>query len=643
MFAPSADGIPLALKRRFAYYAAMHNRWVLSLINLVLATLTTISISAYADATDIRYRILTFNTGDLREATETLLYPTQDGKLATENISTKINSDGCEDLLTDFQKEPLAEMLSRQYITQAMFDLLMNFKALGIKPQQLVLISQFSEMPHLEAERLFSGNIPKSRLTLATDSKNVRIERGTVYFVRGYEPVLNAQGKLSTAPLTLPWEIGDSLPSRLKKKMDRTKVTNMIEIGRAFSHNGVLPGDIQRAVHLLINYLSNEARTLKISPKDILLTAHFLDSQHTRLFSKLFPVRPLNPELANELENDFQDAIERAFAAPLPVGKQWLDYEDALVVSTLERGMARFPLEQLSNFSDKMGARTDQQLNGAAAIDFQMQRIQSLREHYDFSHPDFPMSAHPIIIRDLGSSFSEAKIFQALKRIGKFESRAQAEEFIDSLDVTTFDPDVYSAVWTDKVMIHVPLPAMTAPMNGQTIEPLKSYTINNLNPRLAEQYPITYLAAVMLSVRDMIRTRIENLSPEFYALTLHSINGQRREVGKSALSSFDPEVYLEHFPLILTSSFAVINEQAKRLGARPAAGQSVYFDFNRRAVNPEDAQMGVRMVPATYYKFDRETLEQMAKYFPQYADHARRHLKPGLWDYKFRMSLSGIF
>lgn len=604
-------------------------------------------------ATPLSMRLLTFPGGNFWEATETIVSPSGYGTYINTNISTHFYGGNCGNLLQTFQQRPLEKYLQDKYIDQETFDILMEFESLGIKPQQLVLLSQFTDLTEAQARAIFSGQLPEKRFTQLPPEPQqlpdgrviqvpgkVRIWRGTLLATRGFEAYLNEDGKLAHRALKVPWELDKVLGSKLKRTFDRSQVPFLTEIGRIHMEKEGLAGNSQKAVNVLITYLANEARTMKVDFKDYLLSAHLLDPQHTRLMVAGYPLRILDTKWQSEIESNLDQAMTGYKARTNPRGPGWQEHPNTVVIGRMQEAFEELPLEKVSEVVRLLNKRTDGKLAGPQALHFYQDLTVFHRQLLDFYNTDFPKPSRPVSVRDFGTAFLEGRIAGALTRIGQFKGDDATEDLLRGFHVAG-EPDSGSAVWDDR-SIHAVLPPQallkTASPTGK-VDAAKTLQVGNWDQSLVTKYPKTYVAAVILAVADTMRHRFESLGSN-YQPVLDRMNAYRANLGKPTATSLDFQSFFETYPIVVTSKYPLVDEQAKALGGSPLSGMRFEFLFNH---GPGTSGFNVRtqQTPTTYYSFGVKELQILAEQFPQYSRQGRRNLRLNLNEMNLRMILSG--
>lgn len=595
---------------------------------------------AFANEPPIQYEIFSFPTPNPYHAIQTHLETTPGGRIKFKDAQPFYKA-GCEDILSDFQFHPLEKMVELGYITEEIRRQLMIILELGIHLEQLVLFTQYSDIPRADLFKYFTDQVPKERLSLAEADRDlavdkVRVHRGTLYYVRGYHPQVDDHGRLKFDPLKLPWELDNPLPSSLLRNFDRVKVPLMVELGRAHMESGALPGDFRRGVHILMTYLANEARALKIDSTKLILTAHALGPSRARHFTRLFPSRLLNSKIQSEMEADLVQALNSAFSQPLPKVEEWQHHTNSVLISSLSRLQERYPLSAISEMSRWWSEMTGGKLQKEAAIEYTQKMSADVYSRFDFRHEAFPNSKYPIDLTDYGTSFHVTAAIAPLAKVGLHHSLDKTEAWLESLDLNGSGLNAFRPENVDRYL-HLAIDPDVP--QGPVVETRKAIMISNMDPRLIEEFPIRYLAAVILAVADRLEYKLQNLTPERERLHLEAINSMRRQKNLPTANEVSLKVFLETYGLYVGSSFASTTEQARRLGGSPIPGLAVRFEAAYGA-DVKDMNLQMQQVPQTYYAFDSKALNALRAAFPEHA--SRHNLRPGYWQYRELVELSGV-
>ena len=581
------------------------------------------SFAAEAGEYPIQVQTVSFGGTSYLQATETTLTPNASGRFTSlKGAQATVRAGACKDALSDFQKRPLQVMRDRGYITQTMFESLSRDLPKTLDPRQFLLVTLFSDIPHSEALALFGGSTPESRRLMEWQDKQgkrwVRIGRGAIFAVRGQILHVGAQGKEELRSAPVPWELGNQLPSGLTRKIDRAKVPALIEIGRAFSEQGVLPGDIRLAVRTLALTVEKEFNILGIPPSQVLMSGHFLDSQHTRLFSSKFPLRPLSPELERELEENLIPALARIEEIPLPSMDEWKNYNDAVVVGSLQALMSGFKVEDLSEVAYQVGRLSQGKVTGASALHMVIDFFSWTREDFDYQPPGYRRSPHPIMLRDRGTVMPSDYLIAVLRKYGLIFGTPICNAVRDYVQALAFnpEPDSFMESWSDPCHF----------IRGTNMQCLRNDSVlevANLDTEAALAMPIRYLASVLLSITDLMRTRIEAISPEIRPLMVKWTNEKRATKGLPPIQRIDLTVYLESFGISLASVDPQVQTQLRNMGGKPIESTSIEIGLR----NGNQGYFGIH--PTYVFEFNLKQVREIERMFPDLTESARNRFSPG--------------
>jgi hypothetical protein len=635
------------------------------------------------------YRVLSFPGDTYWDAIETVLEPTSDGRLHTKNLGPFFKVGNCGDILDGFQARPLAVFRQKKYITQEMYEALIHFQSNGIKPSQLRLIQQFSDLPTHEVHRLLGASVPEERV-LDNDGAGsgvVRVSRGTILYVRGFEPKLLGPSKVTYTPLKVPWELDQPLPSKLTRPLDREKLKYLVEIGRLHAEEGPIPGDRRGMVKLALTLLSNEVRGMKISPDDVIWSGHFLDAAHTRLFTAQYPTsRPLTPEIQTALEANRKKALAELTQSPLPRGPQeWAVHENSVVIGRLSDVVKSAPLdvESISDSANRLSQVLSQfnsaGVTGDQAFDFIRDRLNALRQTYDFKFPGVESlklapAQKPIQILDFTTPLMLMRDAKDLRKLGVMATAEQALQLVKGLGLDDVkDPGLRRQFQLSTALLEMPLPitwqagedfisGILQAINGklvadpehpqQKVEFNKDFSsgdshpsvlIGNIDPAAIQKLPKRYLPALILSVVDLLQKRFEALSHEDRLLLTEAHNLHRREKKLPPVTTFTFDDFLENYGVSVPGVDEWISNEARELGGKSVEGVlfNPNIDFSEFSlVNPRiTATAAIKKV--YFYLFTKRRIEILRKLHPEYATDAYKNLDIGLRLIEQRIDQSG--
>jgi hypothetical protein len=563
-----------------------------------------------------------FPTENLWESTENHLRNVGDGRLRSEGPTPWFHGGNCGNILENFQEAPLKKMLSDGYIDQKTFEILMTLTQQGISATQLVLFTQYSEMTRDEAEKIFGGPIPKDRNMGLSDSGGVRIRRGTMYYIRGFEAVLGQRNPIAFKPLRVAWELVPSdgkWPSKLSRGFDRTKVPFLVEIGRAFSEKDILPGDTKGLARTLIPYLESEAWAQGIDPSRLVISGHFLDAQHTRFFTRAFPsLRPLRPDLQREMESDLKLSMEAYLQRPLPKDREaWQEYDDTVVVGSLAATAKDFPLSGIS--SRYQQALTDQQFDSPSdttATQF-MRALQNLHvmmeaRVFDVVDGNGGVSEKPVHVADYGSPLLLGDSLGKLHAVGARVSLDNFEAWTESY-VPEFGSLHMGTVgkWETDILLPVDIGNEADILSGD-FQPLPSFLVSNLDPNLLARDPKTYLTSVILAVAEEIERNLKSTLGDSQKFRLMYAQSIAQLTGRPKMMSLTPADFFYNFPVVVAlPSMRGYLDLAYLLGAAEHPGLRMQTEATTGPSNTPEFKVNSQATVERFWKFDYQALQRL--------------------------------
>lgn len=514
------------------------------------------------------YRVLTFQGENAYEASQTVYQPTSDGFYHTEVLEsfTHVTNKECDDIISNHQKRALETMLENRYITSAVFKELTDPERRAHKLSQYILATSFIELTPHEVE---ARGVAKERiLDRNLENGKVRVHLGSLFFVRGYELHRNAQntgGKV--LPLSLPLQIG-TVPASLAKPLDRTHLTAAVEIGRAFLEDGAPKDEFSRLMQILGAALAGDAQVLNLDPSEFALFGHSYDSQHIRLFSMLFPARPLTPEMQARLEANPREFFAHYLEAPSPSKEEWKKFDDAVSIGSLQALLDKFPAAKYSEFANKTSSSLPTFLSPAKRLRLMRETMASHRHDYDFKWPDEhrPGQRKPIQMRDYGTPLWLLDIGDSIERAGMVNSEANLNLMLETViqNHLKLEPDLGSADWFER-SVYVPI------TKAKTIggEGLGAIVISNLDPAVPSKEMAGYLGEVLLAVTAKIELRLMNLTSPQRAFVLKEMNQVRSSKGLAPTSEVSLQSYLQTYDLVFASEDPAIRRELPILGGSP--------------------------------------------------------------------------
>ncbi len=421
--------------------------------------LVSLAFLRQSSATEIpiNIRVINFGGSNFWQATDSHMVPTSDGRYKTEKITSAQASRKCTDFLAGFQKRPLTVMKENGYITESTFLALNEKLKDDLDARQLLLVSLYSDITVAQAKDLFGDvGVPKSRILKEFDDpvmgKIIRVSRGTIHAVRGHIIGSDSAGKPTLDPKKIPWGLDNPLASGLERDFDRSKIKALVEIGRAHSESGPLPGNLKLAFHTLVTTLQSEFHFLKVDLNQVLLTAHFLDPQHVRFFTKAFPLRPLDAATQQALEDDLDGTLANYLHIKLPqVRSEWNKLKDTVTFGSLAQAVKDFPASEISETAYQMARSSHGKLTGEQALHLVAEFMGFLRDDYDYVFNNIK-SKKPLMIRDLGSS-TAALMMQKLTSQYGFQIQdpdySGVKTWLETMNKNS-EPDAFSEAWNDR-------------------------------------------------------------------------------------------------------------------------------------------------------------------------------------------------
>ncbi|MGE4132892.1 MAG: hypothetical protein AB7F86_14725 [Bdellovibrionales bacterium] len=606
------------------------------------ALLVTLSLSLGAGAEPaLKASILTFDGSGFWEAIRTSLKVSSDGLYQTEKIEPLFTAGNCENILQSFQRRPLEVMRENGYIDSSTYQKLMDFQKLGIRPPQLTLISLYSDLTATEVKEYFPNGLPPER-ALNGDVRTPqlkRVNRGALYIVRGYE-LLGTKGKrpeVSARPL--PWELDSHLPNGLTRRFDRKKNPYIVEIGRAHAEGKPLPGNFKTAAHLATAILAHDAEVLGITLQEMLITGHFLDAQHTRFFTKAFPLRPLNDQLMTTIEA--AGGLNPTYLQDIELPKkreEWDRYADTVTIGTLERFLETFPIEQISSTAHSLMtyAKSKVTLTGLQAQSLLHEYTTNMREHFAFHLEGIPDSPAPLTVYDYGTPFLGYRMLQTFLRRGfPYDphllngSLAQVQNLQRSPT-----PDLFMDRWLEKVH---PLPTNSKGLLRA------GWIVTNLDPKMTETPGIggLYPAAVLLSLAAKVDHQIQSFSPERFKDFMDTINDNRAAKGRPQSSDISAVEFLDFFPIFIHTENAKLAALLGELGGKPEPTNAMALKFVSGPATSANISMEMRQ--STMFKFDGKAIRQLRSLYHVLDHQAASRLRPSIHNSRLRLLQSGAF
>jgi hypothetical protein len=573
-------------------------------------------------------QVLTFPGNHLWEGTESLVEPIDnEGHYRTRQAGSTISLGDCSNLLESFQRRPLTAMFEKGYITKDVFESLQKLGERS-KPRQFTLITLFTAMTRDEALKTFQGKIPEERIIRVNglsepgQPEKIAISRGTLYAIEGQIIDISASRLHPLEIYDVAWEM--DLPKNLTRKMNRKNIRALVEIGRANSEKGDLGGDHLLAAKLLTAVLYNKYRILGIPPEEVIITAHALDSARGKLFLKGFPFRLLTPEIQIALESDPVAVLSNYMKTPLPqTHAEWRDLEDIVVYGSLAEFLKSFPLDQVSQAAYAIPKLPNVYLNSAKALDLKATVKEIYREDFTYVYIDGTVARGPLMMRDRGSPLLENKARVIYEQNGiPFGSKQFYEVQNYTSHMGGLEPDLFLEGWIDPSYY-------VSAMITQTQTFPCVLDVSNLDSHLAIAHPYEYVASVVLSVEAHIQRQLDNLVMRAPILVLDSLNNSRKLIHQASVTELTSANYIEAFPIFVSSSDTLVQQQLKAIGGNPKPALVMYAKFDHANSNPGDPifNIGFTETNVGYYEFSASAIAQIRKQYPQLINNAANRLK----------------
>lgn len=566
---------------------------------------------------------MSFRDNNSWAGSTTIYEPKANGRYGFEDIKAEIQLGNCGDLLTKFQQRTLEEMARDKYISSEMHRHLSEMSKLGIKPHQFTLLTLYSVMTEAEALKLFNGNIPEGRMQRDEEKGMVNISRGTLYAVRGFEVISDGKNGHKIGPLKVPWEL--SPVETLSRNFDRRKVPALYEIGRAFMEKDVLPGDFTLAMHILITSLTSEARMLNLDTEKVILTGHSFrgandktNGTRARLFAKLFPVKPLNEERMNLIENEPHKILPSYMDLPLPTIAEWSEMKDLVSFGTLKKASDKFSIEKISSWGERISSASGGILSIEKATAFYQDYMGQMTKDLVLTVEGREFRV-PLRSQNSATAKLYVEYLMLAKRNGLHPRSPQFQKVKELIEENTTPAEVdsfHENYSNDKVFLPF-MPDGIKSDGSQNFVP--AFWLQNFDPREVPQAHLAYVGGAILAYYKSIRDWFAQLTPEEAEYALEYTNGIRAEIHQSQIAKLTEANFFETFPVVTNSTHWLVNEQFKALGGKRVdllAFQITMPDFENNKM-----EIGAAFGAAEGYKFDYRSLEALAKRFP-------------LWNYK---------
>lgn len=598
---------------------------ILLFLSSFIAILTAIPVYSSVNGAQKEYpikaRVISFKGNNSWAGVTTVYEPDGSGRYAFETIESEIKLGNCGDLLTQFQHRTLEQMAEDKYISPEMLRHLSEMTKLGIKPNQFTLLTLYSEMPEAEAKQLFGGTIPEGRKQEGSEKGLVKISRGTLYAVRGFDIVSDGIDGHQIRTLKVPWEL--SPVETLKRNFDRIKVPALYEMGRAFMEKDVLVGDFTLAMHILITALTSEARMLKLDAGKVILTGHSFQGANdkksgtrARLFAKLFPVKPLTDERMRMIEDEPAKFLSSYMDLPLPTPQEWTELKDLVSFGTLKKASEKFSVEKISSWGEKISEASGRVLSVSQATEFYQDFLANWTHDYVLTVEGREFKS-PIRTQNSATVRLYVEYLMLAKKYGLDPRSAnfiRVKELLetnnDPVEVDSFNEGYFD----DKVFLPF-LPIGTKPDGSPDAAP--AFWLGNFNPREVPNAHLAYVGGAILAYQQSIRDWLRGLSAEETVFAMEYMSEMRRDLKLAPIASITEFNFFETFPIVTYSTHWLVNDQFKALGGKRVdliALQIIMPDLEKQKI-----EIGASFGPAEGYKFDLRAIEELRRRFPNWS------------------------
>lgn len=611
---------------------------------LAIFVTAALSFGAGADAVpEINQHVITFDNGNFYEATVSRSVPVN-GRYLTVKTQPTFTGGNCGDILQGHQTRPLNVMRDAGYISEKIHQKLSNFEKLGIAPESVTIISQTSDLTPQEEIEIFGprGSPPdrvvKGRWEL--DPGKIRVTRGNIFIVRGYVLREDESGKLVPEKRDMPWEL-EALPQGITRKIDSKKIPYAIELGRLHAEGKPLAGNVKLLMQTVTAILANEMQILKVDPKKVLVTGHFLDAEHVRFITKAFHLRILNDEVLDQIEAAGR-VTENYTDLPLPdTHDGWAKHTDTVCFTSAGHMLGKFPIE---NFSEKVAQLTriaaPVPLSGVAALAITREYLTNIREDFDFNIEPFGKSRAPLMVFDYGTPLLGYKMVSTLRKRG-FEFNGpqmnQALDFLGRQD-NAIAPDMFGYRWLER--------AMFLPMNRADGKLTPGMIVSNLDFHLFRKGAHMYLAAIILSIADLVDKRIDAFDPENFGFFLQSINEERTRRGLPKVATADAETFFDSYPLYLAArdiNFQILLTHEMKGVSVKAPAMTAQFTSGPITGASQSFHMSAQMIEETIYGFDGAKLRKIRREYHAFNHEARKRLDKSSYEARLKLLQAGSF
>ena len=636
----------------------------------------------------ISYEIMTFPQGHYWETILTQIDPDLEGREAQSEhrsllratdltISRLISNEG--DYLQQFQKLPLGEMLERGYINQAQYDQLFAWSQLGIKPEQVTLITLFSDMPRSEAEKWIKdedqrklrfkmpsprpkrvelgSSQPMNNYRPDPQEKMVRVIRGTLFAIEGYI-AKDENNRLRFERRPVPWEKDSILASGLERRFNSKSGIQLIEIGRTMMFGGPLKGNLVEAVHVASAYLSNKSRALGLNPDRQLIAVHALEHRRASLFAKVFPFASiLTPELQGRIEADLEDALSWAKQNSRPTSEGLNRIKNCLLVCSLSQLKQALPPERISGSYHRLRENGGRTKSYEEIIDFIWNsQIPGEKFNFEYKNPSDLEAApirqgSPVVVNHLVNlgwwSPTVKWLFDEGVQPSNFEqayNQLGGKLPIDAL------LDLNGALPHNSMNLVLPLKTARQAngevkiLTGGASDVQTGFIIKNIDPDLLKRFRAEYLAQIIIATfkrQEGIRQQL--LKAPHYELLLIAFNHARENLQLPPATSLSPDKYWETYPIFFAPESDEMRKTLLAIGGEIAPGYVARLDSPQggpiESGELPNLELGINLKPWDLVRFSYQALARLEASKP-YVQHSQ--MKKGIYRPLSCAALAGL-
>ncbi|MCB0418281.1 MAG: hypothetical protein KDD39_11565 [Bdellovibrionales bacterium] len=476
-------------------------------------------------------------------------------------------------LLSELQEPALKAMLRDGYISRALYDEVLENAGIW-DPSQLRLAYTWSEMTYAQAQVLFEGKIPWDRVMHGTQEP-LPIADPTAEWhpdqVWDWEQTWPRNRPLRVVRAMMMVGVGqvfDPLTGeRTFKQMawqkakvhasiadlDRKVFPFVAEFTRALGFGGPLPGDSFQVYGALLSILQHEARVRGYREKDVFLFARAFSRGRVAVFESKFAARRFTPELKSLFENEPQTAAE-SYLNLVPRNREKI--EDAVVLATCRETGKDFRLQDFSQRLWKIRELSKFQFTPWKAWKVVEDYYSEVRPAFRLAGDRKDLSAYPILVMN-ASPTPQAFMYGLFHDLGLEDDESARAIWEYLREFGSFMPEPMGRGWLEPL-------ATTARAEDLQF----GVGIFNLDERAALADP-TYVAAVLVGVRDHYLARFESPNPMIRSALRQTVDEVRRLKGSGVpMSEYDPREALAEFDYFVGTSSPVIAAQLESLGGK---------------------------------------------------------------------------